>query len=388
MDLLLKNGVYLDPETGEETNVTVGITAGKIEVLRRGTEAGKELSAEVTVDAKGAYVLPGMIDFHTHLFTHGSGFGVNADLLLSSGTTLAVDMGTAGTASYEGFHQTDVLPRTMKIKSFLNLSPVGQPGAGISEPLTETVIQEGRMAELIEKYPEEIRGIKVRISRELVGEEEIRPLERAVALGEKFGLPVCVHTTNPPVNTSEIVKRLRSGDIYSHMYHGKGKTVLREDGTVYPEFREAQKRGVYLEVGNGKMNFNFKVAKKAMADGIYPDIISSDATARTYGNAPDMKDLPYVMSKFWNLGMPLAAIFAAVTQTPARCLGISETAGYLKEGRTADLTLLRPAKENCCFSDSSGAEYHGERLLIPEMTMLDGRVVYLQGKAELKKGNV
>ncbi len=100
-----------------------------------GREQGGVGGAERTVDAKGAYLLPGMIDFHTHLFTGGSAFGLNGDLLLPSGVTLAVDMGTAGSAGYEMFHRLDVLPRTVKIRSFINLSPLGQPGGGMNEPL-------------------------------------------------------------------------------------------------------------------------------------------------------------------------------------------------------------------------------------------------------------
>ncbi len=78
------------------------------------------------------------------------------------------------------------------------------------------------MEELITKYADEIRGIKVRISRSIVGDLGIAPLEHALELGERWKLPVCVHTTDPPVRAEEIVSRLRPGDIYSHMYTIKG----------------------------------------------------------------------------------------------------------------------------------------------------------------------
>ena len=193
---------------------------------------------------------------------------------------------------------------------------------------------------------------------------------------------VCVHTTAPPVCASEIVKRLRPGDIYSHMYHNKGMTILDDEGKVLPEFFEAKKRGVFLEVGNGRMNFSFAVAGKAMAEGLFPDIISSDATAGTFGNSPCMKDLVFVMSKFWNMGMPLHRIFAAVTAAPARCLGLAERGdGRLTIGAEADLTLLRVLDEETVFADSEGAVLMGDRLLCPEMTVISGRIVYLQGRA-------
>lgn len=421
MDLLIKNARFLDPHSGVESELAVGIEKGKICCLWEGTEsrllessesclrghlgaaAGGERQEEAgkrepqekktarrreytrpkaVVDARGAYLLPGMIDFHTHLFTGGSAFGINGDLLLSSGVTMAVDMGTAGSAGYEAFHRLDVCPRTIKIKSFLNLSPLGQPGGGIHEPLLRERIKEEKIEELAARYSGEILGIKVRISRSIVEKEGISPLDHALELGERLGLPVCVHTTDPPVPAAEIVKRLRAGDIYSHMYHNKGMTILDGNGRVFPEFHRAGERGVFLEVGNGRMNFSFRVAKQAMDDGIFPDIISSDATAGTLEADTSMKDLSFVMSKFWNLGMPLHRVFAAVTAAPGRCLGLpGRETGRLREGMEADLTLLRAKKRQVEFTDSEGEKRQGNWILRPEMTVIDGKIVYLQGEA-------
>lgn len=382
--LLIKNAVLIDPDTGKERIGAAGLEDGRVRLFAD----GQSVQAQTSIDADGAYLLPGLIDFHTHLFTTGSSFGVNADLLLSSGATMAVDMGTAGSLGYEAFRRSDLLPRTMKIKSFLNISPLGQPGSGISEPLARTAIQEEAIEKLVKAYPDEIRGLKVRLSRSIVGQEGIGPLLHAVELGERLGLPVCVHTTDPPVTAAEIAKVLRPGDIYSHMYHNKGMTILGEDGTVYPELLEAQQRGVYLEVGNGRMNFNFEVAETAIEQGVFPDIISSDATAGTYANAPDMKDLAFVMSKFWNMGMPLHRIIASVTKHPAGCLGLAGQAGVLTDGCIADLTILRPYSGPVVFTDSDGNERKGTRSLAPEMTMINGKIVYLQGKLGLRKENL
>lgn len=381
MNLLINNAVDINLDTGEEKRVAVRVDNGRISSITDSLSAADlKDSGRILLDAQGAYVLPGWIDFHTHLFTRGSGFGLNGDLLISSGVTMAVDMGTAGCAGYEAFRMTDILPRSIRIKSFLNLSPVGQPGAGISEPLCRSAVKEEQMEKLIQKYGEEIRGIKVRISRSIVGEEGISPLNHALELGERFHLPVCVHTTDPPVNAEEIVKRLRPGDIYSHMYHNKGMTILHHDNTIYEPFYEAQKRGVFLEVGNGKMNFHFDVAQMAMEKGLFPDIISSDATATTCESSNAMKDLAFVMSKFLNMGMPLHRVIAAVTREPARCLGIDGSAGALKEGGIADLTLARICERETVFSDSSGNIRRGRRILTPEMTMIGGKIVYLQGE--------
>lgn len=373
MDLLIKNGILLDLETGIETVGDVGITKGNISFVGK---RGQEENASREIEAGGYYVLPGWIDFHTHLFTGGSSFGVNADLFFSDGVTMAVDMGTSGCANYEAFRKEDILTRDMKIKSYLNLSPVGQPGTGIYEPLDKTAVQEDRMEKLVHKYPEEICGIKVRISKAIVGELGLEPLRHAVELGDRWGLPVCVHTTDPPVPTREILSILRPGDIYSHVFHNKGMTILDEKGELRPEVLDAQKRGVILEVGHGKMNFSFQVAEKAMKAGLYPDVISSDATLGTYHVPGPMRSLSFVLSKFWNMGMPLHQVMKAVTRTPARLLGMDRSKGEIKEGYGADITICKKVERDIVFQDIDGERRTGRGLLCPAMTIVDGRIMY------------
>ena len=376
-DLIIKNGKTLDLDNGLERETALGIKDGKIkEVNLQPGGFSETAKAKRVVDAGGSYMFPGFIDFHTHLFSKGSFFGMNADRLFSSGVTTAVDMGTAGAANYEAFHLTDVKNKKMEIKTFLNLSPIGQPGSGINEPLAPEVISEKRMEELIQEYAGEIKGIKVRLSKPIVGALGIEPLLHAVKLGERFSLPVCVHTTNPPVPAKEVVKVLRKGDIYSHTFHNKGFTILDEKGHVQKEFFEAQERGVILELGNGKMNFSFEVAKKALADGLFPDVISSDSTKTTYQTSNLMRDLSFVMSKMWNMGMPLHDVIRSVTVTPAELLGEPERIGALKEGYEADIAICRRAEENVIFEDSDGERLEGTKLLIPEMTIKGGEIVY------------
>ena len=52
----------------------VGLVGGNI---------GRQVARKV-INGKGAYLFPGFIDFHTHLFQHGSGFGLDADQLLTA----------------------------------------------------------------------------------------------------------------------------------------------------------------------------------------------------------------------------------------------------------------------------------------------------------------
>lgn len=379
---LIKNACFIHPDKSDAEEVNIGISElGKIDFVGNSSEMERaEIAAERVINADGAYILSDMLDFHTHIFTGGSKFGVNADLLLSSGSTMVLDMGSAGSIGYEMMYRQDIISRTMPVKSFINVSPIGQPGGGINEPLAEKYLQLDQLKQLVKKYPENILGLKLRLSKNIALEEGMKPLGRSLDFAEQLGLPLCVHTTDPPEEAETIVRELRPGDIYSHMYHGQGNTILGESGKISSAFFEAKERGVFLEVGNGSKNFDFKVAENTLEQGLLPDIISSDATQRTYANDPLMKDLPFVMSKFWNMGLSLPQIFAAVTVNPSSAARLKERDGSLKCGKMANLTLLRSCKKKVEFMDASGERKTGDKLLIPEMTMIDGNIVYLQGQ--------
>ena len=375
MKLLLQNVNILDPDQGRTRPADLQITGTQITRLAPPrTLTGRE--GERVVQGDGLYAFPGFVDFHTHLFRHGSSFGIDADRLLSSGVVCAADMGSAGWVNYPAFHRCDLAGKQPELKAYLNLSPVGQPGRGINEPLDEAVIDPEKMAQQMQAYPGEITGIKVRISRGIVGTLGLEPLRRAVEVGEHLGLPVCVHTTDPPADPAEILSLLRPGDIYSHTYQNRGLTILRPDGHLRPEVLDAQRRGVLMEVGNGRVNFSFSVACRAMEEGLFPDIISSDATFATFHQEKAMWDLAFVASKFLSLGMALPDVIRAITATPAGVLGLSHRFGHLREGGEANLALCRMSEEETVFLDAEGGSRRGKRGIVPEMTIRSGQVVF------------
>ncbi len=376
-DILILNARILD-DNGAEKYAWITVKAGQISCV---SEHGRPPEALKSIDAQGRWLFPGFIDFHTHLFVHGSSFGMDADRLLKTGVILAADMGSAGWGNYPAFHKCDVEGKRIHIKSYLNVSQIGQPGHGMNEPLDERAINEERIQDIAEAYPEEIAGLKIRISREITGALGLEPLRRTIDIGRHLSLPVCVHTTDPPVCAGEIASLLRPGDIYSHAYHGQGYTVLSPDDGVCAEVLDAQHRGVLIEVGNGKRNFDFNVANLATAGGLWPNIISSDCTAATFHKEPSMWDLPMVMSKFLALGMPLADVIKAVTLTPAKKLGVASHLGSIRTGYEAAMVLCRLEEGSFPFCDSAGNRREGKWKIIPDLIFFQNQIIKSNEKA-------
>lgn len=188
MDILIRGGHVIDPANSIDRVCDIAIRNGAI--LAVGSIPALE-NPEI-LDASGHYVVPGLVDMHTHIFQGGSQFGFNADLLLPYGVTACVDAGTAGSANYEALHRI-LAQKQVRTYTFLNISPMGQMGSGLNENLDPALTDEAGIQRLIESYPGEIRGLKVRISRSIVGSYGSAPLKRALELGARFRLPVCVH---------------------------------------------------------------------------------------------------------------------------------------------------------------------------------------------------
>lgn len=362
----ISNGFVVDPKNGINGLKNIYIDNNRI--------VSSLPSIDTDIDASGCYVFPGLIDFHCHLYC-GSSFGINPDLLLATGVTSAVDAGTAGYINYEDFYRSAITRTKVSLKTFINISPIGQPGAGVNEPLKRELINKETLKTVVEKHREVIIGLKVRISKPIVGELGLDPLKHALELGEELGLPVNVHITNPPEKLSEVVKYFRKGDIFTHVFEGTGHTII-EDGHVAEEIFEAKKRGVIFDSANGRSNFVFAVAEKALANGFYPDVISTDSTALNFNKPFVVKNLPFIMSKYLYMGMNLEDVVKAVTETPAFLMGENELLGHLGVGAASDVTICRIEEKEVLFKDTLGDERKGNRVIEPVMVLKNGEFVY------------
>ena len=76
-------------------------------------------------------------------------------------------------------------------------------------------------------------------------------------------------------------------------------------------------------------------------------------------------------------GMSLEEVFDAATITPAKWLGMEELAS-MDTDTVADIAIFRLNHKDIVHKDWSGAERIGHEVLIPELTIRDGVIVYAQ----------
>lgn len=144
----------------------------------------------------------------------------------------------------------------------------------------------------------------------------------------------------------ETIKYLKKGDIITHLY-GRSRQrphdgILDEKMKIQPEFFDAIKRGVIMDLGHGRGSFSWDVAETAIEQGIKPDTISTDLHLVNF-NGP-VYDMPTTMSKLLLLGMTLEEVIKASTIKPAEVIGKQKELGTLAPGASADLTILKLQK--------------------------------------------
>ena len=163
-----------------------------------------------------------------------------------------------------------------------------------------------------------IVGIKVRVGARASGRSGTAPLDIALQVAEEVGLPLMAHIDEPPPSYEEVIARLRPGDVLTHAFRPYPNSPATAQGTVKPAVRDARRRGVLFDIGHGKGSFAFKTARAMLANGFFPDTISSDVHALSIkGPAFDQVT---TMSKFLCLGMPIADVIAASTINAALAL--------------------------------------------------------------------
>src|ERR671928_1926226 len=103
--LVVRGGSVIDPGCGVDEVADVAFADGKVAAV------GASLEGDAVLDARGCVVMPGMIDFHTHVYWGGASLGIDADALARrAGTTTWLDVGSAGPGNWPGFKKHVIEP--------------------------------------------------------------------------------------------------------------------------------------------------------------------------------------------------------------------------------------------------------------------------------------
>lgn len=369
-DLIIKNAKLINDSVTD-----IAINHGKI------VEIGKYITAssERVLDLKSQhYISAGWIDSHTHCFARSPIYHDEPDLIgVKAGVTTVVDAGSVGALDIDEFYDLAMQAKT-HVYSFLNISKIG-------------LIRQNELADMqdvdvalfdksLAKYPHFIIGIKVRMSRSVVGDNGILPLIKAKEMQKKTGLPLMIHVGNNPPELDEIADLLTKGDIITHCFNGKPNQIFDKQNNLRDSIKRAIERGVILDIGHGGESFSFAVAERAKCLDVYPNTISSDIYSKNRLQGP-VFSLANVMSKFICLGYSKTRIIDSVTKNAAQILHLKNK-GEIAIGYDADLTIFDVRKQTVLFTDSEGDVRECHEQFVPLASIVNNIIEIIQEGSE------
>lgn len=360
-DLIIKNARLID-----DTITDLAIEKGKIAVIGTVNETAKKI-----IDLKAQYyVSAGWIDSHTHCFARSPIYYDEPDCIgVKSGVTTVVDAGSVGANDIDEFYHLAKQAQT-HVFSFLNISKIGLIRQNELADMNDIDI--ALFDQALQKYPQFIIGIKVRMSRSCVGDNGIKPLIQAKEMQKKNGLPLMIHVGNNPPNLDDIADILTKGDIITHCFNGKPNKIFDQNNQLKDSIKRAIKRGVILDIGHGGESFSFAVAEKAKDLNIYPNTISSDIYSKNRIHGP-VFSLANIMTKFICMGYSKQRIIDSVTTNAATILHLAHK-GRLAVGYDADITIFKFKQEKIALSDAEGEVREANEQFVPLACIVAGQL--------------
>ena len=362
---VLRGARVLDPSQSLDRVTDVVVRDGRI-------ASSPEVEGMPVIDVSGLTVTPGWIDNHVH--TYGTlGFADPDSIGIWQGVTSFVDAGGPGIASLDEFMALLGGRTVTDLYAGPYIRPMGIIGAQFTEgdirSLTGFPIPE--WLDFCERHPGVVRYLKVAS----LGGYGTGPIKMGKGLAEIIGVPLYGHIGEfqmQPEHPSayELFRISQAGDMIAHPYHHSGARILDREGKLLPVVIDAKERGVLFDIAFGSYNFAWDVAEKAFAQGLAPDIISSDL--QQFNAIGPAYSLSHVMSLLLRLGMSFEQVIEAVTWAPAKAIHIDERAGSLKPGMPADITVCRIEEGRYEFADTEGKMRDASRKIVPVMVFKDG----------------
>ena len=379
--MVIKGGHVIDAKNKINQPMDIAINEGRIAKVAANIDASQ---ARQVVDAKGMYVVPGLIDLHAHVF-HGTDLerglsnGLSAlppdGFTFRAGVTTVVDCGGAGWRNFDVFKRNVIDKAQTRVLSFLNIVGEGMSSDKYEQNIDDMDASKAAQTALANK--KDIVGFKLAHFKD----SSWVPTERVTAAGRMADLPVIIDfggdDTHQPLSIEKLFKdHLRKGDIYTHVFtelKRRDPIVDLNTRQLKPFMFEAVKKGIVFDVGFGGGSFNFNQAIPAIKAGFLPTTMGTDLHTGSMNGA--MKDQLNVLSIFLAMGLDIPTVIEKSTWTPAQVIHHEEL-GHLSEGAIADVAVLSVRNGQFGFRDVAGNKQTGTKKLECELTLKGGKVVY------------
>lgn len=430
-DLIIAGGVVVDPAGGVEGMRDVLVRDGKVAAVERGILARRAKKGRKpdfqAIDARGCWVVPGLIDLHVHLRQPGQ----SADETIATGTRAAARGGVTSLVTMPNTRPVVDTPARLKAllakikkEAVVNVFPaaavtVGQKGKRLTD--FDALAKAGARAFSDDGLP-------------VVDADLMREALRA---SKRLDLPVLDHAETPHLTGCGVVhdgpfaKRRKLPGIPSrsetlmamrdialaHQTGGRLHICHASCAGTVDLVRRAKHAGARVTAEAAPHHFTLTDADvdpnnasykmkpplregrdrealiQGLSDGTIDAIATDHAPHRAARKKLGMLKAPFGMTGL-ETALPLSLalierraldprrLVERMSAAPARLLGLKNK-GHLGKGADADITVIDPAAEETYASTASkcrNTPFWGRRLRgLARATIVAGKVVHLRG---------
>lgn len=441
----IKGGTIQTPKEAIEADIL--ITDDRITAL---IARDDDTPASDVIDATGKWVLPGLIDMHAH--TRVPGYESKEDYLTASqaaangGYTTFVDMpnvepptttvdllkekraiaekdsiidwshfvgptqmdqiegfAAEGVAGFKIFQVTGGYPHDPRLaiddpaKLYATFEAIADTGLlCVVHPFTQTLFEYLYQRELDKGRPADIHTFSDVYTRDVVWRTAVGTL---IELARDTGVRLQVVHTHAP-GSLRMLRRAKED--------GLPVSVAVDPKYIHLRDEDIQSQGARAIPGGAVTNDAARMEEvwRSFEDGTI-DVVDSDHAPHTLEDLKSMDEDPLMgafgaphfdhmlsvmLTDVRNGKLRLRRLIAALTENPAKLLGIYPNKGAIQPGSLADIVIVDPEKEvvptdDAMYSKSAWTPYAGWHLTGgPVLTMLRGEVIARDGEVVGKPG--
>ena len=344
------------------------------------------------IDAEGKYVLPGMIDVHTHMrepgFEHKEGFLTGSKACAKGGVTTFIDMPNTNPATVN----IEALEAKRKLAESSSIVNYGFHFGGSLDDNSDEILKAenvcstkvfmnvstGKM--IIED--ETILDNIFKASKIVSVHAENEMVKKSIDLAEKHNttLYIC------HVSTAEEIEYIKEAK-------AKGLKVYAEVTPHHLFMTEDDKSDLNIMKPELRTQTDVEALWQAIADGIIdtigtdhaPHLLEEKRAKETFGVPGIETALPLMLNEVNKGTLSLKKLVKLYSRKPAKIFGISGK-GKIKEGNYADLVIVDMDKEytiknedivsKCGWTPFDGWQVKGA----VDTTIVNGKIVYQNNK--------
>lgn len=313
--------------------------------------------AEVTFDAAGMTVLPGLVDVHMHMR------GISSPAWCTDADTSCFPFGVTAAADASAMEGDRELLDSFRVKN----------GVFVITGTSGDRLVFDKALERLDRYASKVIGIKVCYDKTFnPALRDDSQLRQICSFAHSRGLPVAVHTAHTPIPMAQLLSVLESGDIATHVYHPGPNSAAEDD---FACLLDARKRGVILDACIcGNEHVDYAIFRDAIAAGAHPDVMGTDLADELVFTRGGRYGLTMCMSIARYLGMEETLVFRAVTSAAGKAL--RRPWGVLEEGCAADIAVLEWADAPMDITDKRGFRIQSDVGYRCRLTLSDGQIMY------------